>query len=68
MGIGIPQSKQERIFEQFYRVDVAHSRKVGGTRLALSIAKHLIEAHHGGIEWDSEVGHGSIFTVHLPIS
>ena len=66
-GIGIPQADQPRIFERFYRVDVARSREVGGTGLGLSIAKHLIENHGGKIWVESEVGHGSQFHFSVPI-
>ena len=66
-GIGIPQTEQPRIFERFYRVDVARSREVGGTGLGLAIAKHLVEGHGGRIWVESEVGHGSQFHFSVPI-
>jgi len=66
-GIGIPRADQFRIFERFYRVDVARSREVGGTGLGLSIAKHLVEVHGGRIWVESDVGQGSQFHFTVPI-
>ena len=66
-GIGIPQADQPRIFERFYRVDVARSREAGGTGLGLSIARHLVEVHGGRIWVDSELGVGSKFHFSVPV-
>lgn len=67
-GHGIPAGEQQRIFERFYRVDAARSRATGGTGLGLAIVKHIC-ANHGGevVVWSSE-GHGSTFTMRLPIA
>jgi len=66
-GIGIPQADQPRIFERFYRVDVARSREAGGTGLGLSIARHLVEAHGGKLWVESELGVGSKFHFSIPV-
>ena len=66
-GIGIPKVDQPRIFERFYRVDVARSREAGGTGLGLAIAKHLVEVHGGRLWVDSEVGRGSQFHFSVPV-
>ncbi|HEX9342003.1 MAG TPA: ATP-binding protein [Actinomycetota bacterium] len=65
-GEGIPTVELPRVFERFYRVDKARTRRTGGTGLGLAIVRHVAEAHGGLVTVDSEVGKGSTFTVTLP--
>lgn len=67
-GIGIAAEHLPQIFERFYRVDEARNRSVGGTGLGLAIVKSIAEAHEGRVEVASTPGHGSVFTVRLPLA
>lgn len=66
-GIGIPKQHIPRLFERFYRVDKARSRKLGGTGLGLAIVKHIVILFEGEIDVKSEVGKGTVFTITLPV-
>ncbi len=66
-GCGIPTGHIERIFERFYRVDKARSRKEGGTGLGLAIVKHTMQLHHGSASVISIPGKGSTFLLRMPI-
>ena len=67
-GVGIPIRDLPRIFERFYRVDVARSRHTGGTGLGLAIVKHVAERHGGRVEVESELGSGSTFRLVIPLA
>jgi len=67
-GIGIEESQLAHIFDRFYQVDSASTRKVGGSGLGLSICQAIIEAHRGKLWVESRPGLGSTFHFTLPLA
>ena len=66
-GVGIPQSKQHLIFDDFFQVDSTSTRQQQGAGLGLAIVKRLVLLMNGTINLVSNVGQGSTFTVELPL-
>ncbi len=66
-GMGIPEDAMPHIFERFYRVDKARSRKSGGSGLGLAIVRNIIERNRGELAVESTVGKGTSFTVSFPV-
>jgi len=67
-GMGISESDLKRIFEPFYRSPQVVSARIRGTGLGLSIAKRSAELFGGQLTVSTQVGVGSVFTVHLPVA
>ena len=67
-GVGISPEELPRMFEQFRLIGGIDDRKTGGLGLGLFIAKGLIDAHHGTIRLESEVGKGTVATIQLPLA
>jgi len=67
-GIGVPRDEIQRLGERFYRVDRSRSRDLGGTGLGLSIVKHLMIAHGGRMEIESELGRGTTVSLLFPLA
>ena len=65
-GIGIARREHRRVFEKFYRSNELLSTEVEGSGLGLAIVRHVMQAHGGRVELESELGKGSTFTLVLP--
>ena len=66
-GRGIAPADRRRIFERFYRIGSELRRETQGVGVGLSIVHHIVEAHHGTITLESEIGRGSTFTLIIPL-
>ena len=66
-GIGMPQAELDKIFEKFYQGKNGIRHSVKGTGLGLTLVKHAVEAHGGKVAVESKIGHGSTFSLLLPI-
>jgi two-component system OmpR family sensor kinase len=67
-GPGLHPEDAARVFRRFYRVDASRSRDAGGSGLGLSIVSALVDAHHGRVQLETELGKGSTFRVLLPLA
>ena len=66
-GAGIADEDQARVFERFFRTDLATSRAVQGTGLGLAICKAIVDSHNGTISIESQPSRGTTFRVRLPL-
>jgi signal transduction histidine kinase len=67
-GLGIHKEEVHRIFEPFYRSPAVTAAQIHGTGLGLPVAKSIVEAMGGKLSVDTELGVGSVFTLHLPVA
>jgi two-component system phosphate regulon sensor histidine kinase PhoR len=66
-GCGIPEEDLPRLTQRFYRVDKARSRELGGTGLGLAIVKHIVQAHNGFLQIESQLKQGTTVRIFLPL-
>ena len=67
-GIGLPVHSQNELFNRFYRAENVAAQRINGLGLGLYVVKEIITLHSGVIEVSSVEGHGSTFTVNLPLN
>jgi signal transduction histidine kinase len=66
-GVGIPLTEQRSVFDRFVRGSLSRDASVKGTGIGLTLARHIVAAHHGEIRLESTLGQGSTFTILLPL-
>lgn len=66
-GVGIPKEDLPNIFGKFYRAHTQQTRETPGSGLGLTLVKHIVEAHGGHVDVQSEPGHGSRFSFSIPL-
>jgi signal transduction histidine kinase len=66
-GIGIAESDRPKVFQPFIQVDSGLNRKYEGSGLGLALVKQIVELHSGDIDFSSQLGQGSCFTVRIPV-
>jgi two-component system sensor histidine kinase ResE len=68
-GTGVPKEALPRLFDRFYQVDASRAGGEGhGVGLGLAIVQEIVDAHSGRISVRSELGHGTTFVIHLPLT
>ncbi len=67
-GIGIPEEEQPHVFERFFRGDGPRTMQIPGSGLGLAIVKEILVLHGGDISVESRLGHGTTFTVRVPLA
>ena len=67
-GCGIPEAEIPRLTQRFYRVDKARSRELGGTGLGLAIVKHIVQAHGGSLQIESQPNQGTTVRLFFPLA
>lgn len=66
-GVGIPDANKDKIFSKFFRANNVVKMQTEGSGLGLFIVKSIVERHHGTINFYSEEGHGTTFTITIPL-
>ncbi len=66
-GLGIESEMQQKLFTAFSQGDMSATRRYGGMGIGLALAKRILEAHGGKITFKSELGHGSLFAMWVPV-
>jgi two-component system sensor histidine kinase SenX3 len=67
-GLGIPRDEQQAIFRKFVRGRTARDANIKGTGIGLAMVAHIVAAHGGQVQLESQPGHGSTFTLRLPVA